>query len=483
MTLAKRLTELICAGFSGIWVCTVEPEEAEREIEQLAATNNTHYRKWNIDHGLSTDHDCKDPISAIHSSTDLKDVITTYTNLHRLLDNVMVLQALFNSIIQGKQHTNIHIVLAPHTSIPVELQKHLVVVEHELPDEQTIAGIAANLIEGNNYKQLQPDVAQVAGAAKGLTRFEAEGAFALSLVRKQKLDPEAIWEIKSGTVKKSGLLQLHRNGVKLDTLGGMEGLKQFAIKSLSNPKAQPRGILLIGVPGTGKSAFAKCLGNTLGLPTLIADIGSWKGSLVGETEQKTRQALKIADAMEPCILFFDEIEKALAGANAAHSGDSGVSADQLGTLLTWLNDHKNKVYPIMTCNDIEAISNLSAGAFTRAERFDAVWFLDLPTKEQKTRIWNIHEHNTGIADRKPRELLPDDEQWTGAEIAACCRLATLLDVSLMEAASYIIPVAIAARERITKVRDWATTRALDAETGRAYEKPKSTATRRKVAHA
>src|SRR5205085_10467041 len=170
-------------------------------------------------------------------------------------------------------------------------------------------------------------LARVLDAAAGLTRYEAEGAFALSLARHNVLRPEVIWELKAQTLKKNNLLTLHRGGERFDGLGGLAGLKDFCRRALAPGKpVKPRGVLLLGVPGTGKSAFAKCLGNETGRPTLLMDVGALLGSLVGQSEHNIRRALAIADAMAPCILFCDEIEKALSGAASSGQTDSGVSA-------------------------------------------------------------------------------------------------------------------------------------------------------------
>jgi SpoVK/Ycf46/Vps4 family AAA+-type ATPase len=132
-------------------------------------------------------------------------------------------------------------------------------------------------------------------------------------------------------------------------------------------------VLLLGVSGSGKSQFCKALGNETGRPTLILDVGSLMGSLVGQSEERTRQALRIADAMAPCVLMIDEVEKALAGAGS--NADSGVSARMLGSLLSWLNDHESDAFVVCTANDISKLPP----EFSRCERFDAVFFLDLPT--------------------------------------------------------------------------------------------------------
>src|SRR4029078_9618891 len=153
----------------------------------------------------------------------------------------------------------------------------------------------------------------------------------------------------------------HRGGERFTSLGGLSSMKDFCRRALQGSRTvKPPGFLALGVPGTGKSAFAKALGNETGRPTLILDIGALMGSLVGATEQNIRQALRVADAMAPCILFCDEVEKGLSGING--QGDSGVSTRLFGTLLTWLAEHESDVFFIGTANDISKLPP----EFTRA---------------------------------------------------------------------------------------------------------------------
>ncbi|QOV92478.1 AAA family ATPase [Humisphaera borealis] len=226
-----------------------------------------------------------------------------------------------------------------------------------------------------------------------------------------------------------------------------------------NAAARPRGILLLGVPGSGKSAFCKALGNETGRPTLILDIGAMLGSLVGQTEQNVRQALRIADAMAPCVLMVDEVEKALSGVSG--SGDSGVSARLFGTLLTWLSDHTSDVFVVCTANDVSKLPP----EFSRAERFDGIFFLDTPGTAEKSAIWPIHQTRYGLNANTKR---PEDREWTGAEIQSCCRLAALLDVPLQEAARHVVPVAVTAAEGVERLRTWAAGRCLDASRPGVY---------------
>jgi SpoVK/Ycf46/Vps4 family AAA+-type ATPase len=227
-------------------------------------------------------------------------------------------------------------------------------------------------------------------------------------------------------------------------------------------------VLLLGVPGTGKSAFAKALGHETGRPTLTLDVGSLMGSLVGQTEQNIRQALRIADAMAPSILFLDEVEKALSGATS--NGDSGVSARLFGTFLTWLNDHDSDVFVIATCNDISRLPP----EFSRAERFDGVFFLDLPGPQQKAAIWRLYLEMFGLDANQAR---PNDQDWTGAEIRSCCRLSALLDVPLTTAARNVVPVAVTAAESVNRLRNWASGRCLNADAAGIYLRNQGTATK------
>jgi len=493
MTLAERLGELARACFPAIWIQTYESDDALLEIAQLCREENWNLATWDVDQGLhvvghnngeAADSMTTDPLAAIRSVpalvTTSDAALLTLVNFHRFLGSTEIVQAVARQISLGKQNRTLLVVLSPVVNLPVELEKHFVVVEHELPTREQLAEIAQGVATQEGELPGGADLQAVLDAATGLTRFEAENAFSLSLVREGRVTPEAVWQIKAGALKKSGLLGLHRGGESFEQLGGLDNLKAFCLRAMRrqghhDPLRRPRGVLLLSPPGCGKSQFAKSLGNETGRPTLTLDVGTLLGSLVGQSESNMRQALKIADAMAPCVLFCDEIEKALSGVASSGQTDSGVSARLFGNLLSWLNDHTSDVFFVGTCNDISKLPP----EFARAERFDAVFFIDLPSAKQRETIWNIYLQQFELAADQPR---PDDQHWTGAEVRACCRLAALLDVPLVQAAQNIVPIATTAGEAVQALRSWASGRCLDAGQTGIYQfngKPASK-TRRKI---
>jgi hypothetical protein len=455
-----------------LWIHTHEADEAEREILQHARQQGWKLAIWDIANGLrlagassAASPEANDPLAALRALPALADrngtALLLLHQFHRFLANPEVVQTMFNQLVAGKQQRTFLLVLSPLVQIPVELEKLFVVLQHALPDRQQLEGIVRELTSDAPDDLPQGDAFQrVLDAASGLTRYEAEAAFALSLTRHNSIRPENIWDMKAQTLRKNNLLTLHRGPECFASLGGLDSLKDFCRRALrSGRSVKPRGILLLGVPGSGKSCFAKALGKETGRPTLLLDMGTLLGSLVGQSEANLRHALRIADAMAPCVLFCDEIEKALSGVGS--QGDSGVSTRLFGNLLTWLSDHDSDVFFIGTANDISRLPP----EFVRAERFDGTFFVDLPEGKEKDNIWAMYRQHFAIPESQAR---PDDTDWTGAEIRSCCRLAALLDVPLTQAAHHVVPVAVTAAEAVVRLRSWASGRCLSASSPGIY---------------
>ncbi|MEQ8788673.1 MAG: AAA family ATPase [Pirellulaceae bacterium] len=471
MTLSERLCEYVEACFTGLWIQSHEHEDALAELARLCHERRWRLAVWDIERGIqvpggeAADVASSDPLAAIRAVNSLavsdSAALLVLVNFHRFINSAEVVQALAGQITAGKQNRTFVVVLSPIVQIPSELEKQFVVLEHDLPNRVQLEEIARGIATEEGELPDGDDLTAVLDAAVGLTRYEAEGAFSLSLIRNQRVEPSTLWELKSQMLKKSGLLALHRGGEHFADLGGLDALKSFCSQALRRhrspePWKRPRGVLLLGVPGSGKSAFAKALGNETNRPTLTLDIGALMGSLVGQTEANIRQALKIADAMAPSILFIDEVEKALSGVVNSGQSDGGVSTRLFGTFLTWLNDHTSDVFVIATCNDISRLPP----EFGRAERFDGIFFLDLPCASQRRAIWDLYVQRFSLDADQP---MPPDADFTGAEIKACCRLAALLDVPLMEAVQNVVPVSRTASESVRQLREWASGRCLSAD--------------------
>lgn len=483
--LADELRDHVAACFTGIWIISHEHADAVMEIARLSRENEWSMATWDISCGLVNgganpsegEFEPTDPLSVLKSfgsqgSADQPSLIVL-KNLHRFLGNAEIVQTLAEQIQLGKQNRTFFVVLAPKSEIPIELEKLFVVLEHSLPCRDQLAQIAREIGQGEELPG-EEAMEQLLTAASGLTRVEAENAFALSIVRHGSINARTVQHYKCQTLKKSGLLELHESPVGFGQLGGMSAVKGFCVRALQSrsERARPRGILLLGIPGTGKSAFAKALGREVGRPTIIMDVGRLMGGLVGQTEANVRQALAVVDALAPAILFIDEVEKALGGTTGGGRQDSGVSSRMLGSLLTWLADHQSDIFVVATSNDVSQLPP----ELTRAERFDAIYFTDLPTSDERQGIWQIWMEHYQIDEG---QVLPVDDSWTGSEIKSCCRLAALLGLSLVSAAEHVVPIAATSRESINRLRSWADQRCLSANQPGVFQKgPRSERRRR-----
>ena len=269
MTVADQMTDYIHAAFSGLWVATREPDEAEREIVRHAREQKWKVAVWDLAGGLrlpahpdqaSGDAGPADPLAALRALPSLAEpngtALLLLHQFHKFLANPEVMQNTFAQLVAGKQQRTFLVVLSPVVQIPVELEKLFVVIEHSLPDRSSLERIARELTSDHPEDLPQGDALQrVLDAAAGLTRYESEGAFALSLTRHNTLQPEAIWDIKAQTLKKNSLLTLHKGHESFAELGGLQALKHFCLRALAprrpNVNVRPRGILLISPPDAG----------------------------------------------------------------------------------------------------------------------------------------------------------------------------------------------------------------------------------------
>jgi len=407
-----------------------------------------------------------DPLDAVGFLTTINQKsILFIENLHRFLRGdaaIDIIQRIYNLVDQYKASLKSLVVLAPSVEIPIELSKVFTALSFDLPGREDLKKILFYMADSCKVPLPSEEKQEaILEAGKGLSSFEFENSLALSLIAKKYFDPLVIMEQKTQLIKKNASLMLEKFDESLENLGGLENLKEFSLKIVNSPYS--RGVLLLGVPGTGKSHFAKGLGKALGLPTPGLDFGRMFGSLVGESEGRIREALAVVDAFSPCILFIDEIEKGLSGIQSSGSTDGGTGSRVFGTFLTWLNDHKSRVFVVATCNDVSKMPP----EFLRAERWDAIFFVDLPTERERRIILDLYQKQYHVKGEPTHNL----QGWSGAEIKSLCRIAAMMKCTLQEAERYVIPLSQSMADKIETLRDWARTRTIPATLEAREAKP------------
>jgi hypothetical protein len=486
VSLATTFANSVAAAFCGIWVTSFEHEDATTTIKEVCREKGWRLMEWDLTNGLRMGEGAEggavannNAVAALQTLSQLKGkyeepVVLLMRNLHWQLapqgriTNHTFAQQLQICIEEGGEHGLFVVGLTTDgSSIPVDLEKHFMVLDHELPDEDDRWELFESVAEDGELPDRESDEGkQIIHNSAGLTRMECLGAASMGVAKYRKISPDPIWDLKVQAIKKTGFLRVYRGRGGFDNVVGVDALTTFMKQSLQSENAtddvRAKGVLLVGPPGSGKTLTAKECGNEIGVPTIRMDVGGMKGSLVGETEGNMRRALKIVDAMAPCILVVDEVEKALAGAESNH--DSGVSAGILESLLDWMNEHTSSVYVVMTSNRCEHLPP----ELSRAGRLDALFFVDIPQDpDVRAKIWDMYCDRFKVEADQDR---PKDDNWSPAEIEQCCKMAKLLSVSLVDASNYVVPTAVTYAQRITATKEWAHQRCLSAHTPGIFSK-------------
>jgi len=379
------------------------------------------------------------------------------------------------------------IILSTSSDIPPELVNSVTVIDWPLPDREEISALldaaVAPILDSATIPEAVREAVRTStangtrdaaiDAAVGLSGEEAQTCFARSLVQHRRIDAAAIAQEKKRLITRAGMEWIDPPATGMAAVGGLDVWRRWALsrRVAYSPQARayglptPKGVLLIGVPGCGKSHSAKALGGAWNVPVIRLDLGAQKSKFVGESEGNLRNALSRVEAIGPCILWIDEIEKALAGATG-EAGDGGVSADALGAILTWMQDRQGEAFVIATANDAQKLPP----ELLRKGRFDEVWWVDLPNREERAAIAAATLRGYG---RDPDGIGIDlqavadaTDTFTGAEIAALVPDALFAafnedarEIStddLLRAAKTVVPLARTADDKIKRLREfWA----------------------------
>lgn len=510
---AADVAALLRARNSLLWICSREEARVEGFLAEAAASAGYKTFCWDVAAGV-TDMTGKvnpsiggpDPSEVLRAidgrargksaSSDTSDrnvwilrdmapwlsgpvgmtTVRQLRNLARLLPSV------------PRERAQAIIVLTASPDVPPELSGHATVIEWPLPDRSEIARIldaALNALPPDMQVSAAPNGTRDSAidAAVGLSAEEAQNCFARSLVQHRRIDPPTVAREKKRVIARERVLEWYDplpGG--LDAVGGLDALKTWLAsrKQAYSPAARayglpaPKGALIVGIPGTGKSLTAKAIATSWGVPLLRIDLGALKSKFVGESESNLRKALGVIEAIGRCVVWLDEIEKALAGATGS-AADGGVSADALGTILSWMQERAGEAFLMATANDVSSLPP----ELLRKGRFDEIWWVDLPNRVERLEITFAALRGNGrkidaIDASRFHEIVTATDQFTGSEIAALVpdamftafadggREITVDD--LLAAARTVVPMSKTAVEKITKLREWSVGRARPATT-------------------
>lgn len=496
MDAAGEIEVLIRAKYSILYIVSWEERRVEEALAGICTNLKRTLHTWSVTQGMkpavqrisgpakpTTLPGELEALATIHESAER--TVFLMKDFHTYLKDYRVIRLLRDLGVRLKARAQTIILMGPVLTLPVELEKDVTVVDFGLPHRTEIEACLDRVqesVKGDDRINSKLPKAQrelLIKSAQGLTIDEIENVFARSFVEKKKFDVEVILEEKKQIVKKSGLLEYYPAENRLSDVGGMELLKEwldqrtesFTDRARDFGIPAPKGILILGVQGCGKSLLAKAVAAHWSLPMLKMDVGRIFGSLVGQSEENMRRAIKVAESVAPCILWADELEKGFAGMSGSGVSDSGTTARVFATFLTWMQEKTKPVFLIATANDVSKLPP----EMLRKGRFDEIFFVDLPDLAEREQIYSIH-----LAKRKrdPKKfdlkaLGASSRGFSGAEIEqvvvgalyrAFAKKEELAQQDLLDEADAIVPLSIMMREEIEELRDWAKLRTRPAST-------------------
>jgi len=490
MDATREIEVLIRAKYPILFISSWEERRVEEAIRNVCEKLNRQVHTWSVTQGMQPAvRRASGPVKAsslpgelealaqIHESAEF--TVFLLKDFHPYMKDTRVVRLLRDlaARLRGKAQTLI--IVAPQLFLPVELEKDITVLDFPLPEQDDISkqldSVIAAMKDVPNVDVSLPDDLResIIRSAQGLTADEIESALARSLVEAKKLTVDLIIEEKKQIVSKTGMLEFYPSSSSMKDVGGHDLLKDWLVKrSKSFTDAArdygipfPKGILIIGVQGCGKSLVAKAVASTYNLPMLKMDVGRIFGSLVGQSEQNMRRAIKIAESLAPCVLWIDELEKGFAGMGSGVS-DSGTTARVFSTFLTWMQEKTKPVFLIATGNNVQQLPP----ELMRKGRFDEIFFVDLPDTKEREEIFRIHlsKRKRDPKKFKVAELAKCTDGFSGAEIEQLVvgalnhaffadREVTFKDIK--EEAETQVPLSRMMSEDITALREWATLRA------------------------
>ncbi|HEU5126088.1 MAG TPA: AAA family ATPase [Verrucomicrobiae bacterium] len=504
MNFSAELEILIRARYPILYVLTSEEMRVQNVVAEIARKRQKKLFEWSCSTGIvpagtsiqsqkNRNPATRDPLAALDQVIDqVEPAIFIFKDFHPFLakNNFAIIRKLKEIALHLKNSFKTIILVSPTLEIPAELEKEITLLNFPLPSRDDLSAlldkITADLKTSKQVKINLDDAGRerLLQAALGLTLNEAENVFAKIIVKDNRLSGDDVNEVfseKQQIIRKSGLLEYCATSENFANVGGMPVLKDwlnkrsaaFTEEARAFGLPAPKGILMLGVQGCGKSLCAKAVSNQWQLPLLRFDMGRMFGSFVGSSEENVRRAIAVAESVAPAILWVDEIDKAFAGSQGSGASDSGTTARVFGTFLTWLSEKTAPVFVVATANDISQLPP----ELLRKGRLDEIFFVDLPGREERSEIFGIHLNKRGRnpADFDLEALTEMSSDFSGAEIEEAINSALydafydrreLRTEHVLNALAQTVPLAKTMKEQISQLRQWAEGRARDASVPR-----------------
>lgn len=466
-----------------IEVVTYEWQRLQSVINTIAGENLAKWKRWNRSVGIiDADGNIEpilDPIQLLKKfKEDTEGCYLILENFNFYLNNPDVVNLLFEIAKMKRTIQKTLIIESCENCLPNALSKEIAVLNMPLPNKTFIKKIAESVVINSNLKSNEYELTdELLNSVLGLTTTEVNLAFLKAVQKYGKLDNSVIPYLiseKENVIKKDGLLEYYHPEDGLNGIGGLNNLKEwlkvrgnaFSQKAIEYGIDTPKGVMLLGLPGCGKSLTAKCIARAWNYPLLRFDLGKVFGGVVGQSEANMRKALDVATTIAPCVLWIDEIEKGLSGLGSSDRTDGGTASRVFGSLLTWMQEKKEPVFVVATANNVEQLPP----ELLRKGRFDEIFFVDLPSKQERKEIFKIHiENKKRDVSKFNLDLLADKTNGlTGAEIGslvsdalftAFLRGDELNERDILAEREKLTPLSTIMAEKITALRLWAKNRA------------------------
>jgi len=427
-----------------------------------------------------------DPVQALANlETMTVEAVFILKDFHRHMDNPVVVRRLRDVGQKFSANRRTLVLTAPSVEMPPELASLVEFLDLPLPDQPRLREIIRETytrLSGTHTLKLQLDadgVDAMAANLRGLTEEEADRAISQALVARLALSPDSITDVleaKKALLKRSQMLEFVEAKESMASVGGIENLKNWLRQRQGawDPRARefgleaPKGVIILGVQGCGKSLCARAVAGEWKLPLVKFDTAAVYDKFIGETEKRIQKVFKVAEGLAPCVLWIDELEKVFAGSGPdSASADAGVSARLLASFLSWMQDRKAPVFVAATCNNVTVLPP----ELIRKGRFDELFFVDLPNQSERKQIFAIQltKRKRNPADYDLGKIAEAAKGFSGAEIesavqgamyAAFSRKQELSNEDLLTALSSTVPLSVTRAEEIAELRAWAKDRAV-----------------------